>query len=61
MNKFKKLVEVHSKKVLKYFLVQNGMVERYVKKVNKVLKKMMYGEDTYWVKFLPVIQLSLND
>ena len=61
MDKFRELAEAHSKKVLKYFPAQNGMVERYVKKVNNVLKKIMHGEGTYWVKFLPVIQLSLND
>ena len=61
MDKFKELTEVCSKKVLKHFSTQNGMVERYVKEVNNVLKKMMHGEGTYWVKFLPVIQLSLNN
>ena len=61
MDKFRELAEARSRKVLKYFPAQNGMVERYVKEVNNVLKKMMYGEGTYWVKFLPVIQLSLND
>ena len=61
MNKFRELTEAHSRKILKYFPAQNGMVERYVKEVNNVLKKMMHGEGTYWVKFLPVIQLSLND
>ena len=61
IDKFRELAEPCSRKVLKYFPAQNGMVERYIKKVNNVLKKMMYSEDTYWVKFLPVIQLSLND
>ena len=61
MDKFRKLAEAHSRKVLKYFPAQNGIVERYVKEVNNMLKKMMHGESTYWVKFLPVIQLSLND
>ena len=61
MDKFRELAEACSRKVLKYFPAQNGMVERYVKEVNNVLKKMMHGEGTYWVKFLPVIQLSLND
>ena len=61
MDKFRELTEARSRKVLKYFPAQNGIVERYVKEVNNVLKKMMYGEGTYWVKFLPVIQLSLND
>ena len=61
IDKFRELTEAHSRKILKYFPAQNGMVERYVKKVNNVLKKMMHGEGTYWVKFLPVIQLLLND
>ena len=55
MDKFRELTEACSRKVLKYFPAQNGMVKRYVKEVNNVLKKMMYGEGTYWVKFLPVI------
>ena len=39
MDKFRELAKACSKKVLKYFSAQNGMVERYVKEVNNVLKK----------------------
>ena len=61
MDKFRELTEACSKKVLKYFPAQNSMVERYVKEVNNMLKKIMHGKGTYWVKFLLMIQFSLNN
>ena len=41
--------------------IQNGAVERYMKEVSDLVVKLLEGNMTNWVKFLPVVQMLLND
>ena len=50
-----------SRKVMKYYPAQNGAVERYVREVLGLVVKLLEGNMTNWVKFLPVVQMSLNN
>ena len=50
-----------SKKMMKYYLAQNGAVERYMKEVLGLIVKLLEKDITNWMKFLLVVQMSLNN
>ena len=50
-----------SRKVMKYYFAQNGAVERYMREVSGLVVKLLEGNMINWMKFLPVVQMSLND
>ena len=61
MEAFRNASTAKSRKVMKYYSAQNGAVERYVREVLNLIVKLLEGDITNWVKFLPVIQMSLNN
>ena len=50
-----------ARRVMKYFPRQNGLVESYVGKVKRVIKKWLEGDLSGWEGFIPAIQMGLND
>ena len=61
MEAFCNALTAKSRKVMRYYPAQNGAVERYVREVSGLVVKLLEGDMTNWVKFLPVVQMSLND
>ena len=61
MEAFYNALTAKSRKVMRYYPAQNGAVERYVREVSGLVVKLLEGDMTNWVKFLPVVQISLND
>ena len=49
------------RKVMRYYSAQNGTIERYVREVSGLVVKLLEGDITNWMKFLLVVQMSLND
>ena len=49
------------RKVMKYYPAQNGAVERYMREVSGLVVKLLERNMTNWVKFLPVVQMLLNN
>ena len=60
MEKMRKEGGWELRKVMTYFPSQNGAVERVVGEVKKLLYKIWVHDDN-WEKFIPAIQISLND
>ena len=61
MEAFRNALTAKSRKVMRYYPTQNGAVERYMREVSGLVVKLLEGDMTNWVKFLPVVQMSLND
>ena len=61
MEAFHNASTAKSRKVMRYYPAQNGAVERYVREVSGLVVKLLEGDMTNWVKFLPVVQMLLND
>ena len=61
MEAFHNASTAKSRKVMRYYFAQNGVVERYVREVLGLVVKLLEGDMTNWVKFLPVVQMSLNN
>ena len=61
MEAFCNALTAKSRKVMRYYPAQNGAVERYVREVLGLVVKLLKENMTNWVKFLLVVQMSLND
>ena len=61
MERFREQAEFIPRAVMKYFPAQNGAVERFVGETKTLLLKLLSGDTSNWERFLPVVQLSLND
>ena len=61
MEAFRNASTAKLKKVMRYYPAQNSAVEKYMREVSGLVVKLLEGDMTNWVKFLPVVQMSLND
>ena len=61
MKTFCNVSTVKLRKMMRYYLAQNGAVERYVREISDLIVKLLEGDMTNWMKFLSVVQMSLNN
>jgi hypothetical protein len=47
--------------VMKYFPKANGLPERYIGEVKRLLNKLLCGDEAAWVQYVPAVQIALND
>ena len=61
VEEFQGLAGFKHRRIMAYFPRTNGPVESWVRQTKDLLKKWMVGDDVEWPKYIPAIQMSLND